>query len=124
MPTADRFNQYAQDDARPADTLYERARAAAQYTQDVPTTTSTDFSYRNPQHPHLPQPRGQVTSPFGQGAAPTTGGGGGGGRAALSVQQKKHMTGEEFQRQWAESEQRADRIRDSLNGRPWGHPQD
>jgi hypothetical protein len=42
----------------------------------------------------------------------------------LSAQQKKFMSGEKVHRRWAESQERVDRIRDSLNGRPFGHPQD
>jgi hypothetical protein len=125
MPTSDVFNQYAQQDTRPADPLYERARAAGQYTQDVPTTTSTDYSYRNPQHPHLPQPGAQVMSSFGQGVAPSDGGRGG-SSTALSAQQKKSMSGDEFQRRWRESEERVWRNQQRLNGsRPWqASPQD
>jgi hypothetical protein len=125
MARQDPFNQYAQDSDGMADPLYERARAAGQYTQDVPTTTSTDYSYRNPQHPRLPQPGAQVMSSFGQGAAAPSDGVRG-GSTALSAQQKKSMTGEEFQRRWRESEERVWRNQQRLDGtRPWtGHPQD
>jgi hypothetical protein len=100
MVTSDRFNQY---------------------TEDVPTITTSDFSYRNPQHPYIRQtPRVGTTMPLvGAGVARGAGGG-------TTAHQRQKRIGDDFEAQWRQSEERADRIRQQTEGsRPWtGSPDD
>jgi hypothetical protein len=100
--------------------MARRSDTFGQYTADDPVITQGDYSWQAPQHPYAHQPPAARIA-FG-GGAPS---GGGGGRA-LSEHQKNRMTGDEFQRRWAQSEERVWRNQQRLNGsQPWtASPQD
>lgn len=99
--------------------MARRSDKFGQYAADEPVTTPGDFSYRNPVHPYTHPPRRGAAFSLGGGTGGSGGGGGGG-----APQQQQEKPGDVFERRWRQSEGRAERIRDSLSGRPWGHPQD
>ena len=106
--------------------MARRSDRFGQYTADEPRSSTpvvTDYSWEAPGRRPPPQAR-QVTWGSVFGAAGGGGGGGGGGPSTPQKDPLAPTTGDLIRRRWEASQERGDRIRGSLAGRSWGHPQD
>jgi hypothetical protein len=106
MASRDRFSQYSTD--RPVVSVEDPKR---QYTQDRPTTTLGDYSWRAPQQERPARPAAGRAISFDTGADS------GAGSSGTPMAQRWESIGDNFERRWHESRRRASDMREM-----WGQP--